>query len=194
MPIQFTEDAVMAKELTSHALRTRAEWYLLRYPASSANLARFLRRAVGRIDPEATPGEAEPLIRAVMEDLRADGVLNDAAFARARARRLLARGQPPQRIAARLGAQQLPEDAVAAALAALEEESGDPETQERLAACRIMRRRGLGPCRPQAEREEHQARDLAILARAGVSYATARAVLALPDGEAVEAVLNRRAV
>ena len=180
----------MAGKLTCQALRTRAEWYLLRYPASSANLARFLGKAVGRIDPDATAEDAAPLIHAVMQGLRADGLLNDAAFASARARRLLARGQPPRRIAADLQGRQIPDDAVAAALETLSAESGDPEAQAFLAACRTARRRRLGPYRPEDERAAMQARDLAVLGRAGFSYAVAREVLTLADAEAVEAVLQ----
>ena len=180
----------MSGKLTCHALRTRAEWYLLRYPASSANLERFLEKAVGRVDPDATAEDAAPLIHEVMEGLRADGLLNDAAFASARARRLLARGQPPRRIAADLHGQHLPEDAVAAALETLSAESGDPETQEFIAACKTARRRRLGPYRPEDERAAMQARDLAVLGRAGFSYGVAQQVLALPDVDAVEGVLS----
>ena len=181
----------MSGHLTCHALRTRAEWYLLRYPASSANLERFLNKAVGRIDPDATPDDAAPFIREVLEGLRADGLLNDAAFASARARRLVKRGQPLRRIAADLQGQHLPEDAVAAALEAVVADSGDPDTQELIAACLTVRRRRLGPYRADdAERAELLTRDLAVLGRAGFSYGTARRALDLPDVDAVEAILR----
>jgi regulatory protein len=163
---------------------------LLRYPASSANVARFLQRAVPRIDPDATAEDAEPLIRDVLEGLRADGLLNDAAFASARARRLLQRGQPPRRIAADLQARQVPESALTAALETLAAESGDPEEQEFRAACRTVQRRRLGPYHPPAEREAMRARDLAILGRAGFSYAVARRAVLLEDVAEVEAVIR----
>jgi regulatory protein len=190
------KDSGMTAVLTRGKLRTRAEWYLLRYPASSANVERFLQRTALRLEPDSQVAAAAPLIADVMADLRRNGMLNDATFAEHRARSLLQRGQPPRRIAASLRARQVPEEAIAAALASLG--SGpqynlghDPDAQEFIAACQLVRRRRLGPCRSDANlREDQRLRDMAVLARAGFSHAAARRALALPDGEAVAAVLR----
>ncbi|MEQ8164587.1 MAG: hypothetical protein RIC93_00755, partial [Alphaproteobacteria bacterium] len=56
-----------------------------------------------------------------------------------------------------------------------------------VSACRLLRRRRLGPYR-QRDRAERFEKDLAALARAGFSLDTAREVLGLASPEEVEAL------
>jgi regulatory protein len=125
---------------------------------------------------------AAPLIEALVDRYRGSGLLDDDAYAAARAQSLHRRGDSLSSIRARLQAKGVAAEAVAAALRSLRDSSADPDLA---AACAFARRRRLGPYRRGgADRE----RDLASFARAGFSRRIAEAVLRCPDPEAAEAL------
>jgi regulatory protein len=74
-------------------------------------------------------------------------------------------------------------DDVDAALAAL---AAKYEDSDIAAACNYARRRQLGPHRLPEAREEFRERDLAVLARAGFGYVTARHVTEAQSVEDLE--------
>src|SRR5438552_15239569 len=119
--------------------------YLERFASSAENLRRVLgRRARRRMsDPEGLR-EARALIDALVVRYRDSGLIDDAAYASARARGRLARGEPLRKIAAGLAAKGVDADDRAAALAGLHETTPDPDLA---AACAFARRRRLGPFR-----------------------------------------------
>jgi regulatory protein len=158
------------------------EWalsYLGRYASSADNLRRVLRRRVRRrFDtgerPDAAVAEADGLIDALILRYRAAALLDDAAYAAARARRDLVRGRSLRQIAAGLAAKGIARDEAAVAVAGLSQGIGDPDLA---AACTFARRRRLGPYRTTRAEGDRQ-RDLAAFARAGFDRQAAEAVLA----------------
>jgi regulatory protein len=166
--------------------------YLGRYASSADNLRRVLRRRVRRrrVDAdnrsEATAA-ADALIEALVARYRAAALLDDAAYAAARARRESARGRSLRQIAARLTAKGVGAEDAAAAIGGLREEAAEPDLA---AACAFARRRRLGPFRagppPDADGRRHE---LAAFARAGFDRRTAATVLACPNEDAVAALL-----
>jgi regulatory protein len=159
--------------------------YLGRYASSAGNLRRVLQRRVRRragADAGAARA-ADALIDDLLARYRAAGLLDDAAYAAAKARRELARGRSLRRIAAGLAQKGVAEAEAAAALAGLRDGAGDPELA---AACAFARRRRLGPF--QAAPQERR-RELAAFARAGFGQEIARAVLGCADAAAVETLL-----
>src|SRR5947207_3571356 len=132
------------------------EWalsYLGRYASSADNLRLVLRRRVRRRlgrregrdgDRNGAVAAADALIEALVARYRAAALLDDGAYAAARARRDLARGRSLRQIAAGLAAKGIARDEAAAALAALQEGGADPDLA---AACAFARRRRLGPFR-----------------------------------------------
>jgi regulatory protein len=164
------------------------EWalaYLARYASSAANLRRVLQRRARR-----RPGRegdaiaaADTLIDSLVMRYCATGLVDDAAYAAAQARRRLARGHSVRRIAAGLASKGIAAAAAAAAVGALIAAGGDPELA---GACAFARRRRLGPFRrAPAER----GRELAAFARAGFGRRAAEAVLACVDEAAIAALL-----
>src|ERR1051325_1792622 len=164
--------------------------YLERFASSAENLRRLLeRRARRRMrDPEGLL-EARALIDALVARYRDSGLIDDAAYAAARARGRLARGEPLRKIAAGLAAKGVDADDRATALAGLRETMPDPDLA---AACAFARRRRLGPYRrgPAHVQEGDHRRELAIFARAGFARREAEAVLACADPDAIEALLD----
>ncbi len=172
-------------------LQEAALAHLARYAATRAGLERVLFRRIGRW-ARAAEGEREAIeaaaetarkaARAVVARLVAAGVVDDAAFAAARARRLARSGSSRLRIAAHLARHGISGAALAAALPT------DPAA-ELLAALALARRRRIGPFRTiSAAEQDALLRELALLARAGFPRAVAQAALAMPRAEA-EALL-----
>ncbi|MEB2312451.1 MAG: RecX family transcriptional regulator [Sorangiineae bacterium] len=150
--------------------------YLERFDSSADNLRRVLMARVRRaarseeLDVAALARHVDGLI----ERYRASGLLDDGRFAENVARGLRARGGSRRGIALKLRAKGVAEADIAAALSRAERDSAEPELE---AAQRLVRRRRLGPLRPEAERAEKRSRDLAALMRAGFSYDVARRAL-----------------
>lgn len=170
---------------TPEALERAALRYLEHYDSASGHLRRLLQRKVAlsaRVhgtDPQAGQVAVERVI-ARLSELR---LLDDARYARARVRSLLARGSAAATIRARLRDKAVPGDLIEAALAA---ETGSDGHSELRAALRYARRRRLGPFRPEG-RAERRERDLAALGRQGFDYETGRRVIDCDDPAALEA-------
>jgi regulatory protein len=161
--------------------------YLERFSSSAENLRRVLRRrAQRRIGPnKVLSAELLGAIDALVARYRASGVIDDAAYAAARARNRLRRGQSLRTIRAALAAKGIAAEDAAAAIGALAETNADPELA---AACAFARRRKLGAFRRTADVD--RTRELGAFARAGFSRRAAAAVLACKDADAVAELLN----
>lgn len=169
------------------------EWalgYLARYASSAGNLRLVLRRRVRRRlgqsgEQNGAVAAADALIDALIARYRAAALLDDAAYAAARARRDLAQGRSLRRIAAGLAAKGVDRDDAEGAIARLRETNGDAELA---AACAFARRRRLGPYRLTGDAGDRQ-RELGAFARAGFERSVAEAVLSCADERELAALL-----
>lgn len=177
-----------AKPPTPERLKRRALYYLERFAASRAHLGhvlarRALRDAAALDLPEAPVRDA---IETLLGELERLGLLDDRAYAEARARRLAEKGKPPRRIAQDLASRGVDRALATAATRALEAESPNLELETAIA---FARRRRLGPFAREAGGGRPPEKALAAFARAGFSSAVARRILAAAsidelDGEA----------
>jgi regulatory protein len=164
-------------------LERAAHAYLARYSAPAGHLRRILLARVARSarfhGTDAEAGAA--VVASLVARLSAQGLVDDAAYAHAAARRLMGRGLARRAIHARLRAKGVGADEADDALAALAQEAADPDLAAALA---FARRRRLGPFRPAAERANRRLRDLAAMARRGFEPSVARRVIdtRTPDG------------
>lgn len=171
------------RPVTAAYLERAALHYLERYGASAEMLRRVLVRRVetrARLraeDPEASLALVEPVVAKAVSA----GLVDDAAFARARTRTLRRRGTSARRIQAALAAKGVDRETIAESLRP-EHDDATAEAAELEAARALARRRRLGPFR-RDDPAPHRERDLAILARAGFAYGVARAALE-PEEEA----------
>lgn len=163
------------RKATAAYLEKAALFYLERYAAPAAHLRRLLLAKVARsarvhhTDPEAGVAAVDELIGR----LTRAGLLDDAAYAAARARSLARRGASARGIRGRLLRKGVAPELIDQALAGLGEAAGEPELA---AALTFARRRRLGPYRAAA-RAERRERDLAALGRQGFDLALARRVI-----------------
>lgn len=156
----------------------RATAYLARRAASTTRLRAVLGRAAARME-ETDPDDVPAAIEDVVGRLTRAGLLDDAAFARSKARVLARKGKPADAIRLELRVRygvEIEADAVAGL---------DPLVQ----ATRWAERRRLGPFRLR-DRERKRQADTASLVRAGFATAIARAVV---DGEAPDGFSDRAA-
>ncbi|MFT5540600.1 MAG: regulatory protein [Alphaproteobacteria bacterium] len=176
------------RKVTRSHLENVALAYLGRFAATSHSLEQVLMRRVWRSSRHHgdDPAIGAALIQDILKRYRASGLINDAAFAEARAKTLHQRGLPLRAIAQKLRGKGVKSDDIAAAITALAREAGNEDGSDEyasnhaldLAAARAYaRRRRLGPWRAPDRRTEMHERDLATLARAGFSYGVARATL-----------------
>lgn len=164
---------------TAAALQEAALNHMLRYAATEASLARVLSRRIDRWGQEqadtAEPDtiaqkirDAKAEIPSILARLKELGVLNDAAFAAARAKRLTRSGKSRRATLAHLSAKGVQAPTLP-----------DDPARELAAACAYLRRRRAGPY-GDAPREKI----LAAMARGGFSQVIARQALALSREEA----------
>lgn len=175
-----------AKPPTADRLRRRAFFYLQRFAATRARLRLVLRRRALR-DARELDQPLEPVVEAIetlLDDLERLGLLDDRAFADARARSLAAKGRPPRRIAQELGAKGVDRELALAAVERLAvEQDATPAEQELEAAIAFARRRRLGPFAPEDGTAKPPDKALAAFARAGFTREVARRVLEASAGE-----------
>jgi len=171
-------------DIGAELLEHWAQSYLGRYASSAENLRRVLLRRVRRRAGEDRDSvrQAAALIDALIERYSRSGLLDDAAYAGARALSLQRRGESAAHIRARLVAKGIGGALATAALAALRSGGADPDLA---AACAFARRRRLGPYRLGAA---DKGREMAAFARAGFGRQVAETVLACADIAAVEAL------
>lgn len=174
------------KKATAKHLENVALWYLQRFAASADSLRRVLLRRVEKSarahDTDRAEGAA--LIEDIVARFRRSGLLDDRAYAQGRTLSLHRRGVPARGIRARLRAKGVDTEDIDAALAALDDETAEPDFA---AAIAYARRRRIGPYRKQADRAESRERDLAALARQGFDYGIARRVIEADNAAALEA-------
>ena len=171
-------------------LHDAAMAHIARYATTRAGLVRVLDRRVERW-ARANPTEAEAAaqararVRAVVEKLAAAGLVDDAAFAASRARRLLQGGRSRRAVAAHLAARGVAGEALAAALP-------QDARSELAAAAAFARRRRIGPFRPAATDAAGALRELGMFARAGFDREVAMRALALDAAAAEDLVIGLR--
>lgn len=185
---------------SGHVLHEAALRHLARFAATRAGLLRVLDRRIarwarrmqddGQVVPETTLREAREAAATVVSALAAEGLVDDAAFAAARARRLSRGGRSGRAIAASLARAGVGETEAREAVA-------DDAEAEFDRAVLAARRRRVGPFAPGAGVEPDEAapddpRVLGWFARAGFTRDVAQRVLALSPEEAAERVLAAR--
>lgn len=171
MPAVTTAGALASR------LRRSAFAYLSRFSAHRARLTAVLTRRAERYGPDLSADVRAHAVAAEVDRCVALGLIDDQAWADARARRLLARGKPLGLIRDDLIARGLPTEVADRAIGHVAGESAeDPD----IAAARAFaRRRRLGPYRRTPDVDRHK--ELAAFARAGFSYAVAKTLV---DAEA----------
>ncbi|MCH1474923.1 MAG: RecX family transcriptional regulator [Alphaproteobacteria bacterium] len=161
-------------------LMNKAVHYLGRYSASRQRLREVLHRFAMRKLEAHEEVEISRAIDAVLDDCIRLGYVDDAAFALSRARNKRRSGGSTLAIRRSLAEHAIGQDLANEALAAADEATSDGELT---AALRLAARRRIGPYFTRQRDDDTYRKQLASLARAGFSFATAKAVMALDNAE-----------
>ncbi len=175
-------------EIDGALLENWALSYLGRFASSEESLRRvLLRRARRRCGGDrAVLAGVREAIEALLIRYRQRGLLDDEAYARARALSLLRRGASQIAIARALAARGIARALIEKSLKNLRQEEPEPDLA---AASAFARRRRLGPFRRAAA---DPARERASFARAGFTRAIAEAVLGCRDPDEVQRLLREK--
>lgn len=178
------------KPLTYARLERMAVLYLQRFPASAQRFRLVMKRKIDRAHQRA-PGPEEQY-GSWLDELEAvcmrAGLLNDTALATGIAATQNRRGQGMRSIHGKLRSRGFTESTIQTALTALaqrfEARYGDPDL---IAALRYAKRRRLGPFGPAALDWNVRQRQLASLARRGLSFNVCQKVMefSLDDAERI---------
>ncbi len=174
----------VVRKMTENRLANIALHYLERYSSSEQNLRQVLERRVmkaAHAHPETDIDEAKGWIDALIVRYVEVGLLNDGAYAEAKTRSGLERGEAPRVIAMKLAQKGVSKEISDAALENLSEDFPNPELR---AALTLVRKKRIGPYRIDEEkRKEMREKDLAKMARAGFSYDMTKRMI---DAENIE--------
>jgi regulatory protein len=169
------------RRISKTYLENAALYYLQRYASSAANLKSVLKRKVERSckfhDTEAAP--FMPVIDDIIARYLKSGLLDDAAYARAKTASLRRQGKSRQAIHAKLASRGVPRERVAEALSNVDEN----EDSELAAAITLAKRKKIGVFRKEEADLKQRQKELAAMGRAGFSYETARAALQCEEEE-----------
>ncbi len=170
------------------ALEQKALSYLERFDATAVQLRRVLRRFVASrlgAGAESAPGlsraDWDTRVDVLIERYRGSGLIDDRRYAEALGRGLRARGASRAAVLQRLRGRGVDGETAALALQSVDVDGG--ASAEFTSACALVRRRRLGNYRPSEERRDKWQRDLAVIARAGFDFDTARRALTQAGSE-----------
>jgi regulatory protein len=168
------------RKATPQSLERSALHYLERFSTSRAHLKRILLGRIARSAKEhgTDAQEGQGWVEALLDKLEGLGYLNDARYAEMRAASLNRRGKPTHAVRFALRAKGVDAETTETALQGLADETGEPNLA---AAIAFIRRRRLGPLRPQDQREAHRDKDIQALARAGFGWEMARDLIDADD-------------
>jgi regulatory protein len=163
------------RKVSPRYLENAALHYLKRYTSTVSQLKRVLARKVDRSLRFHGGDRTEALgwVDALTDKLIRNGLISDQAYAELKAQSLRASGRSARMIAQKLRMKGVASDVVARKLA-----EATAEVSEDAAARIWARKKRLGPFRTDPKtRQENRQRDLAALARAGFSFATAKKII-----------------
>ncbi len=159
------------KKITAAYLERVGMNYLIRYSAPEAQLRRVLmRRCVLSCRHHEVPLETVlPHLEQTISRMLELQLLDDRRFSQGRVASLRHKGASSRMILAKLAAKGVSREIASVSLAADHHDDGQ-------AAARMAQRKRIGPWRAD-QRKLNRERDLAVLARAGFSYAVAKAAI-----------------
>lgn len=182
------------------ALREAAVAHLARFATTRRGLEQMLDRRLRRWAERATRAGMEsdataetlaalqPVIGTILKEMAELGAVDDAAFARSRARGLTRTGRSRRAVTAHLMQKGVEAPVLAEALDdALGDRHGDAARDHEIgAALMLARKRRLGPFAPDAVDDAAREKTLGVFARNGFSRDVAEKVLAMDPTEAEE--------
>lgn len=170
--------------MLSWAARSAAD-YVGKYSTSRANLEKVIERRAKRRYQDIEDTVAREIARRTASFFESNALIDDGAFAEAKAQSGVRKGYSKRRVALGLAAKGVEADTISAALEALDDLP---------AALNFARRRRFGPWRKGEADPERMRKEAASLARNGFSGELVRKVIRMDAAEAEELALSASAI
>ena len=162
--------------LDAEKLRELALRYVGKYATTRAKLRQYLAR---KLRERGWDGAAAPDLGQLADRFAELGLIDDAAFALAKARSLGARGYGKRRLAEQLRHAGVDEEDSAEATAHADDEAVE-------AALKFARRRRIGPFATQAPDPRQRQKWIAAMARAGHGFGISQVISGLSPGQELD--------
>jgi len=162
--------------LDAEKLRELALRYVGKYATTRAKLRQYLAR---KLRERGWDGAAAPDLEQLADRFAELGLIDDAAFALAKARSLGARGYGKRRLAEQLRHAGVDQEDSAEATAHADDEAVE-------AALKFARRRRIGPFATQAPDPRQRQKWIAAMARAGHGFGISQVISGLSPGQELD--------
>ena len=168
-------------EATINDIRNLAYLYLEKYNPSKQQLRTYLfKKLINKRQKISSKKEIFNLIDSVISSLVDQKLLSDEYYSDAKSKAFLRRGYSLNKIRYNLIKKGIDEKYIKASISKIKENESDPDF---FSAIKICKRRRIGPCREESNRQLFYKKDISILARSGFSYEISKKVLEIPKKE-----------
>jgi len=168
-------------EGTIDEIRKYAYAYLEKYSPSKQQLKTYLyKKFLRKNQLKSSKKELFNLIDEVIFTLEDQKLLSDKYYSDAKAKSFLRRGYSLNKIRFNLIKKGIDEKYIKASISKIKENEADPDF---FSALKICKKRRIGPCREEGNRQLFYKKDISILARSGFSYEISKKVLEIPKDE-----------
>ena len=168
-------------ETTIDEIRKYAYAYLEKYSSSKQQLKTYLyKKFLKKYLIKTNKKELFNLIGEVISTLEDQKLLSDKYYSDTKARSFLRRGYSLNKIRYSLIKKGIEDKYIKASISKIKDNEADPDF---FSAIKICKKRRIGPCREEANRNLFYKKDISILARSGFSYEISKKILEIPKEE-----------
>ena len=168
-------------ETTIDEIRKHAYAYLEKYSSSKQQLRTYLyKKFLKKNLIKTNKKELFNLIGEVISTLEEQKLLSDKYYSDTKTKSFLRRGYSLNKIRYSLIKKGIEEKYIKASISKIRDNEADPDF---FSAIKICKKRRIGPCREEANRNLFYKKDISILARSGFSYEISKKILDIPKEE-----------
>ena len=168
-------------EATIDEIRKYSFAYLDKYSPSKQQLKTYLfKKFLKKNLIKSNKKELFNLIDQVISTLEDQKLLSDKYYSDAKTKAFLRRGYSLNKIRYNLIKKGVDEKYIKASISKVKEDEADPDF---FSAIKICKKRRIGPCREESNRNLFYKKDISILARSGFSYEISKRILEIPKEE-----------
>ena len=168
------------EDLTSN-LRDLAYAYIEKYNPSKQQIKIYLlKKYLKKFQGSKSKKEISKIIDNIILNLEKNRFLNDTLYSDSKARMFLRRGYSLRKIIYSLKSKGIDQKNIKLSIEKIKSDKSDPDF---LSAIKICKKKGIGPMRPESNRELFYKKDMGILARSGFSYDISKKILSMSNKE-----------
>ena len=171
-------------ETTINDIRNLSFSYLEKYSPSKQQLKTYLLKKMMKTSQKlVNRKEVYDLIDTVISSLEKDKLVSDEYYSDYKSKSFYKRGYSLNKIRYNLIKKGIDQKYIKDSISKIKENESDPDF---FSAIKICKKRRIGACRDDSNRELFYKKDISILARSGFSYEVSKKVLDIPKEEFIK--------